>query len=105
MTLALLAHMRRLGAIPAMPVVLTTERDVHAFCAANDLPVLWLPAMPEDADLLPLVGLDLWLIGDVTPEIKAIIKAARPYSLWQTGRFGFSYRINQLVGREAMICT
>ena len=104
MTLRDLAHMRRLGAIPAMPVVLTNESDVHAFCAANDLPVMWLPAMPDDADLMPLLGLDLWLIGEVTPEVKETVKASRPYSLWQTGRFGFSHRVNQLVGREAMVC-
>lgn len=103
MTLRELERMRRMRAVPAMPITLTDDLDVHAFCAGNDLPVIWMPGLSADADLRPLHGLRLWLIplGQYR-EFCDRVQAYRPASMWVTGRFGFAHRINEAVGREAV---
>jgi hypothetical protein len=101
MTLAELAHMRRLRAKPAFPVVLTTSGDVHSFCAVNDLPVIWAPALAADADLRPLHGLDVWVVDDAhaLADLKARITQHRPKSLWCVGSYGYTHRIQEAIGR------
>lgn len=106
MTLIELAKMRQLRAKPAFPIIITDQDDVHEFCATNDLPVMWQPAIAKDADLRPLHGLDVWVIGygaDLS-ELSDLVKANRPASMWKTGRFAFADRINGAIGREAMSC-
>jgi len=106
MTLAELANMRRLRAKPAFPIVITDQADIHEFCATNDLPVMWQPAISNDADLRPLHGLDVWVIGHGfgLRALSVLVNANRPDSMWMTGRFAFASRINCAIGREAMIC-
>lgn len=106
MTLIELEKMRRLRAKPAFPVVITNQEDVHEFCASNDIPVMWQQSIKPDADLRPLYGLDVWIIGygaDLSVLYEAV-KSSRPASMWVTGRFAFAERINKAVGREAMTC-
>lgn len=106
MTLAELANMRRLRAKPAFPVIITDQADVHEFCATNDFPVMWQPAIAKDADLRPLHGLEVWIIGygaDMA-QLYELVKTSKPESMWVTGRFAFADRINKAVGRDAMTC-
>lgn len=103
MTLSELERMRRMRAVPAMPITLTNDPEVHAFCVANDLPALWTPGLGEDADLRTLHGLRLWLVpvGGYA-DLKARLEAHRPASMWVVGRYGFANRINEAVGREVV---
>lgn len=98
MTLFHLARIRTMGAKPAYPVVLTNERDVWDFCKTNDLPVIWETELGDDADLRPLHGLDVWVIG-IDRITRDRIKEHRPAELFACGRFGFQHRINTAVGR------
>lgn len=101
MTLSELARMRHLRAKPAFPVVITTSGDVHAFCTANDLPVMWASTLAEDADLRPLRGLDVWVVDDESglSELKARITQHRPATLWCVGSYGYAHRIEEAIGR------
>ena len=102
MTLNDLARMRRLRARPALPVVITDQASVHEFCAVNDWPVIWQPALDAQSDLRPLHGLDVWVIGYESGLrlMAEAIKVMRPASMWVTGRFAFSDRINSIIGRD-----
>ncbi len=102
MTLAELARMRRLRARPAMPVVLTDDATVHEFCTVNDFPTIWLPGLADDADLSPLHGLLVWIVG--YSDRNALVEAVnthQPESLWVVGTYGYQHRINEAIGRNA----
>lgn len=100
MTLNDLARLRRIKARPAIPLVLTDYSEVHVFCADNDFPVIWLPAVGKDADLSPLYDLDLWVIATKAPMMD--IRKHHPRSIWITGAFGYGGKIREAIGRNPL---
>ena len=104
MTLAELAKMRRIRAVPAYPIVLTASEDVYKASVEIGLPVMWTPGFTDNEDFRPLHNLPLWLI-DTPAELNDKIKEVEPRSLWITGRYGFEDRISQLHGEKVIVCT
>ena len=104
MTLAELASMRRIRAVPGYPIVLTASDDVYKACAQIGLPVMWTPGFSDNDDFRPLHGIPLWLI-DTTAELNEKIKEVKPRSMWITGRFGFEKRISDMFGERVIVCT
>lgn len=103
MTLNELAAMRRMRARPAFPIILTDDSLVHLFCADNDLPVIWTPGLPNDADFSPLHNLPVWVVASGQhQELLSKVREHRPESMWVCGAYGFSARINDAVGRVVL---
>jgi hypothetical protein len=104
MTLNELGKMRRLGAKPAFPIVLTDDKDAHLFCTINDLPVVWMDTFEKQMDFAPLHGLQVIIVtfGGLF-DLSDLVKSHRPKSLWIVGKHGFAHSVSEHIGREIFL--